>query len=368
LSVRKQKDRWGKTNVVVDRRWPDGPRFRRIFPTRRLAEEVDARIKAAICSGAWKELREELARGEEARKVTLVEFSERYIEDYCRLKNRAWVRKRDSMRALCPVFGKKPLEDIRPDDLDKYFKLRKKAGISDATLNRDLAHLKHLMNFAIKRGVIKENPISLVEKFKEERRMHRRPTEAELDRFLDSSEPRVRPLFGFIRETGCRLSESLRVQHSQVNRDQRLVVFTDGTKSGKFRLVPLTDDALRWIDEMPVHPTCPYIFWNPRTGRRWRIVRKPIDAAIKASGLDWFHIKDLRRHYGIRLAEGGAEMHVIQAMLGHSSVKTTEDYYAHFSPNYAAKRALQVLQGGAGREAGAHGRQTGGASDASKCA
>jgi len=49
MSVRRQKDKWGKTNVVVDRRWPDGSRFRRLFPTRRLAEEVDARIKAAIC-------------------------------------------------------------------------------------------------------------------------------------------------------------------------------------------------------------------------------------------------------------------------------------------------------------------------------
>jgi integrase len=37
-------------------------------------------------------------------------------------------------------------------------------------------------------------------------------------------------------------------------------------------------------------------------------------------------------------------MHVILAMLGHSSVKTTEDYYAHFSPYYAARRALQVLE------------------------
>jgi integrase len=97
-------------------------------------------------------------------------------------------------------------------------------------------------------------------KFKEEKRMRRRPTEEELDHFLESAEPRVRPLFGFIRETGCRLSESLRAQHEHINRDQRFVVFTDGTKSGKFRVVSLTDEALRWVDEMPRHATCPYVF------------------------------------------------------------------------------------------------------------
>jgi integrase len=225
------------------------------------------------------------------------------------------------------------------------------------------------MNFAIRRGVIKENPIGMVEKFKEEKRMRRRPTEEELDHFLACAEPRIRPLFGFVRETGCRLSESLRVQHQHIDRDQRFVIFTDGTKSGKFRVVSLTDEAFRWIDEMPKNPSCPYVFWNDRTGKRWINVRKPINAAIKASGLDWFRIKDLRRHYGIRLAEGGAEMHVIQAMLGHSSVKTTEEYYAHFSPNFAARRALQVLQGGRSRQQPeVDGRQTGGADSASNCA
>ena len=42
-------------------------------------------------------------------------------------------------------------------------------------------------------------------------------------------------------------------------------------------------------------------------------------------------------------------MHVIQAMLGHSSVKTTEQYYAHFSPHFAARRALEVLEGRKGK-------------------
>ena len=98
-------------------------------------------------------------------------------------------------------------------------------------------------------------------------------------------------------------------------------------------------------------------------------MRKLINKAITTSRLEWFRLKDLRRHYGITLSEGGAEMHVIQAMLGHSSVKTTENYYAHFSPNYAARRALQVLQGGKmGTEGENSGRYTGGKSITSECA
>lgn len=113
-------------NIVVDRRLADGQRFRRVMPNQRIAKIVDARIAAKNADGSWRQLREELTRGQEAKKVTFDEFSERYIEDYCKLKNRAWQRKRDSIRALSGSIGDKALEDINPSDLDKYFKQRKR--------------------------------------------------------------------------------------------------------------------------------------------------------------------------------------------------------------------------------------------------
>ena len=104
--------------------------------------------------------------------------------------------------------------------------------------NRDLAHLRHLMNFAVRRGMIDQNTIASVENFKEEVWMRGRPTEEEINHFVFSAEARIRPLFGFVRETGCRLSEALRVKRREILRDQRLVVFADETKTGKFRIVP----------------------------------------------------------------------------------------------------------------------------------
>jgi len=118
-----------------------------------------------------------------------------------------------------------------------------------------------------------------------------------------------------------------------------------------FGSVPLTDEAIQWIEEMPLLPGCPYVFWHPKSQTRWHNVRKVFNKAREDANLDWLIIKDLRRHYGIVLSENGAEMHVIQAMLGHSSVTITQEHYAHFSPHYAARRAFQVLQG---RKKGGH--------------
>jgi integrase len=272
---------------------------------------------------------------------------------------------RDLVILFVHVINKKmghlELAELKPSHVDSYTRWRKGMGISNATIKRDLAHLKHMIRFALQRGVIEKNNIACVRKLREIRRERPRPTGEQVDHFIASAEPRIQPMLGFMRETGCRLSEAMAVKHIQIRRKEKIVVFTDITKSGKFRIVPLTEECLFWIDQVPALPGCPYVFYNPRTKRRWYCPRKPIDAAIQASGLEWLRVKDLRRHYGITLSENGAEMHVIQAMLGHSSVKTTEDYYAHFSPNYAARRALQVLEGRKEKD----GRQKGGAAVAS---
>ena len=132
---------------------------------------------------------------------------------------------------------------------------------------------------------------------------------------------------------------------NQIDRKHQRIVFTDNTESGKFRVVPMTTRCEQWIDEAAPFNGCPYVFYNPKTQDRWKDLRKPMLRAVEESGLQGFLLKDLRRHYGIVLSENGAEMHVIQAMLGHSSVTTTQRHYAHFSPEFAATRALTVLEG-----------------------
>ncbi len=72
--------------------------------------------------------------------------------------------------------------------------------------------------------------------------------------------------------------------------------------------------------------------------------RKVFDKAREDANPDSLIIKDSRRHQGIVLLENGAEMHIIQAMLGHASVKITEEHCAHLSPPDTTRRAFQVLQ------------------------
>jgi len=361
MSVRIETDRLGKVRIACDRRWPDGTRFRRWMPNRRLAERMDGRIVAAIAEGRWRQLQEELQRGSTIKGVTFSQFTDQYLNDYCKIHNRDWKRKRISLDHMKQHLGNTPLADIGPPHLLSFIQRRKEAGISNATINRDLTNLKHLMVYAVEVGAVEQNRISGVKKLKELREERPRPTDEQIDHLLACTDPRIRPLIGFIRETGCRLEEGLSLKHTQVRKKDRIVVFSGNTKNGKPRFVPLIDEAIQWIEEMPELPGCPYVFWHPKSHTRWHTIRKVFNKARAKAGLDIL-IKDLRRHYGITLSENGAEMHVIQAMLGHSSVTVTQEHYAHFSPHYAARRAFQVLQG---RKSG---RQTGDSSKEAKSA
>ncbi len=79
MSVRKETNRRGKSQIVCDRKWPDGKRFRRVMPNSATAKQVDARILAAIATGSWRELRQELECGTHSR-MTVASSSGHYIK------------------------------------------------------------------------------------------------------------------------------------------------------------------------------------------------------------------------------------------------------------------------------------------------
>lgn len=141
---------------------------------------------------------------------------------------------------------------------------------------------------------------------------------------LDAIRPECRPLFVFIRETGCLREEALSLQHWQVQEDSELVVFSENTKSKKRRYVGLSEEAIEAVNSLPRLDSCPYVFYSLRFLTRWAVCRKPLENAAKQAGVPDLQVKDLIRHYAISLAEGDAGMHDIQQALGHSSVGITK--------------------------------------------
>jgi len=311
------------------------------------AQQLLARINASIADGTWQEFKQKLQL-RDRKAQTVKEFSEIYMDEYSKSRNKvsSQLRKAVAFKFLNQHFGRMNLEAITPAHLHKYVQHRKSRGLSDATVNREITILKHLLNYAVDCGVIESNPVERFKKLKEERKERPRFTEDQVQKVIGAARADCRPLFIFIRETGCRREEALSLQHWQIHKESEMVVFSEDTKSKDYRYVPITGTAIEAINTLPRLKDSPYVFYNPKTKDRWHDCRKPWLKARDAVGLPEMQVKDLRRHYAIELAENGAAMHDIQQVLGHASVATTERHYAQFSPKHSARKILKVLEGG----------------------
>jgi integrase len=307
----------------------------------------------SIADGSWQEFKEKLKLRDRGT-LTLKEFSETYMEEYSKSRNKkkSQIRKKVAFKFLNQFLGNLNLDVITLAHLHRYVKHRKSQGLSDATVNREVTILKHLLNYAVECGVIEANPVEKFKRLREEQKARPRFTENQVQKVIGAVRPDCRPLFIFIRETGCRREEALSLQRWQIQEESKLVVFSEDTKSKKYRYVPLTEDALEAVNALPPIDGCPYVFYSLKSKDRWHDCRKPWEQAREKVGLPEIQVKDLRRHFAIDLAEDGADMHDIQQVLGHASVATTERHYAQFSPKHSAKKILKVLEGGKRSQSG----------------
>ncbi len=342
-----------KGHPCVDAEWPDGLRSRiRIKPNQN-GEELLLRIQLALLDGTWPAFRASFiapANDRQANPGSFKAMADEYYKTWVLTHNKAASCKKTFLERFKRRFRSVPPQAFQLVHADSYVRWRQKAGLKNASINREMSTLRHMFTWAVKRGYIETNPLTGMEKLQEQEWAGPKPTAEIVQAVLDQLDPRYLPIFTLIRETGARRGEVLSLQHWQIDRNERLITFAKRTKNGKNTVAPLTWKALEAIDSVPPLPGCPYVFYNPVTRDCWNDLGKPWEAAREKAGYPWLRIRDLRPAFGIEASELGAPMHYIQSALGHSSVSVTEKYYAKYDPHSAAKQLLRVIEGGRSQE------------------
>ena len=118
-------------------------RREKIGPNRKLALTVLAKRRIEIAEGKFLDIRRK-------PKVLFRDFAREYLE-YSRANKRSWGRDQTSLGNLLPVFGEMYLSDITPGQIERY-KAQRLLKVKPATVNRELACLKHMFNKAIEWG------------------------------------------------------------------------------------------------------------------------------------------------------------------------------------------------------------------------
>ncbi len=146
---------------------------------------------------------------------------------------------------------------------------------------------------------------------------------------------RNRALLEVLYSTGARISEAVGLDVDDVDTEARSVLLRG--KGGKQRLVPIGRPAVRALENYFVRGRpglaqrgrgTPAIFLNARGGRlsrqsAWQVLQ---DAAERAGITSTVSPHTMRHSFATHLLEGGADVRVVQELLGHASVTTTQIY------------------------------------------
>jgi integrase len=178
--------------------WFEGYRVREcVGPDRKLAEAALAARKGEIVQGRFR-----LARINDLR---LDVFSRHYLE-YARTDKKSWDRDERLLQHLLRFFGGRKLHDISPFLVEVY-KKRRQEEVKPATVNREVALLKHMYNLAIQWKVASENPVEGVKLLHEEPFQERVLNKEEADRLLAACTSHSRPVVLCALNTAMRIGE-----------------------------------------------------------------------------------------------------------------------------------------------------------------
>ena len=244
--------------------------------------------------------------------------------------------------------GKKDFAHLTPSHIEAFEVFLKEKKISSSSINRCISALKGFYRYCALEYEI-SNPMTESTTLKAPRRLPKALSISEITSLIESAKREGDPIslrdcaiLEILYSTGARVSEVIGINFSDIATQdldgERISVVKLRGKGSKERIVPLGKFAFAALDEYLVR-TKPLLaaknaksesalFLNSR-GKRlsrqsaWQIV---LDAA-HATGLEGKVSPHVFRHsYATHLLDGGADIRVVQELLGHSSVTTTQIY------------------------------------------
>ncbi len=238
-----------------------------------------------------------------------------------------------SFKHLVKCIGEdKKLVEITVRDAETFkMNLQKTAPKGTAIYLRTL---KASFNKAMEWDYISFNPFAKIIIKKNQQLKPMFITRIELQKILDNTvNKKMRLVFVFAFNTGCRLNEVVNMRWSNIDTDKQFIVVGDDTfetKNKKQRVIPFSPELKLLLPELKKksRKNYHYIFHKdsdfPYGGD---YVSKHFKNSVRKAGLsEDIHFHTLRHSFGSNLANKGVPMTAIKEMMGHSNITTTEIY------------------------------------------
>lgn len=237
------------------------------------------------------------------------------------------------------------IDQIDRNGVQAYLMRLEQQGFAATTQARHLSAIKQFHRFLVAENLRKDDPTAIVPAPKAGQRLPKTLSIEEVDKLFDAAEaamavPELSPkamlkaernyvLLELLYGTGMRVSELVALLRSAIVRDASMLVVRG--KGDKERMVPLNDRAkdalLSYLKKLP-----PGRFAFPANTKEGYLARQVFARELKQiaidAGLDPGKISPhiLRHAFASHLLERGADLRVVQVLLGHADISTTQIY------------------------------------------
>jgi integrase/recombinase XerD len=225
-------------------------------------------------------------------------------------------------------------------DLLAFIAWRVESGARPRSTARQLSSFRRFFRHLVREGKLKEDPTAQIAMPKIGRSLPKSLSEEEVESLLNAplvTDPlgsRDRTMLEVLYATGLRVSELVNLKYGQVNLNQGVVRIVG--KGNRERLIPLGEEAVRWLREFLGGPRgeilldrqSEYLFPTRRGDRMtrqafWHIIKR---YARKTNIAKELSPHTLRHAFATHLLNHGADLRVVQMLLGHSDLSTTQIY------------------------------------------
>ena len=234
----------------------------------------------------------------------------------------------------------KPILDVETKDLSAFLASRYKAGIGNRSSARILSSLRRFYGYFIRENRISIDPTTLIESPHIGRSLPVSLSEYDVELLLNAPEVtnplgfRDKTMLEMLYATGLRVSELVGLKFDQISFRQGVVRIIG--KGNKERLVPVGEEAMSWLDAYMNQARkttlgerqSDYLFVTNRADGMtrqafWHIIKRH---AKKAGITKELSPHTLRHAFATHLLNHGADLRVVQLLLGHSDLSTTQIY------------------------------------------
>ena len=244
------------------------------------------------------------------------------------------------LRIFAKWLADKSMLEVDTGDLSRFLASRYQAGIGNRSSARILSSLRRFYGYYLRENRLKRDPTALIASPQLGRPLPISLSEQDVELLLNA--PEVTNTLGFrdkamlemLYATGLRVSELVGLKFEQISFRQGVVRIIG--KGNKERLVPVGEEAMSWLEAyMNVArktllggQQCDYLFVTNRADGMtrqafWHIIKRH----AKTAGINKeLSPHTLRHAFATHLLNHGADLRVVQLLLGHADLSTTQIY------------------------------------------